>query len=517
VSFQSSFSIKTIIAALFAGLLGLSWLIQALFPPQPAENRWFTEGSTMNYLQLGEESERTPLFLMPDSYEGPRLLIPVAERLAEDRLVIIPLYSSLDEEESSYDTATRAEGVRRLIDELEFEEVHLAGYGYGGVTAAHLTDAAPGKTRSLALMASPGIQEVHFLGSYRVNRTLYSLLIPIHAVFRYAIPHFGYYHHQPFQRDYVRSMVEMDLRPMEEIFRSVEQPVLIIHPEDDPYIPLSSSKETYRIIPQSELTVEPGGYRDIYEDPGRWQALLSDWMNRVEAGEVADRTSASQERTERAQKPFDAEETDTISGWPLFILAVLIISVMLINEDFGCITSGLMVASGLLDFQYALMICFTGILISDVVVYSLGRWIGTPILNVRPFKWVIRKRDIERAEEMLEMKGAQIVFITRFLPGTRLPTYLAAGILKTNFLAFLGYFVMAISIWAPLLVGLSSLIGQPMLNYIELYQDYALWIIALFFLFVYGILKYVLPLTTVKGRRELYVKLVRLRERLTGE
>ena len=49
--------------------------------------------------------------------------------------------------------------------------------------------------------------------------------------------------------------------------------------------------------------------------------------------------------------------------------------------------------------------------------------------------------------------------ISRFTPGLRLPTYLAAGLLRTSFPAFAGYFLLAAAIWTPLLVGATAFFG----------------------------------------------------------
>jgi hypothetical protein len=51
------------------------------------------------------------------------------------------------------------------------------------------------------------------------------------------------------------------------------------------------------------------------------------------------------------------------------------------------------------------------------------------------------------------------VLISRFTPGLRLPTYIAAGVLKTSLPAFAGYFLLAAALWTPALVGATALFG----------------------------------------------------------
>jgi hypothetical protein len=53
-------------------------------------------------------------------------------------------------------------------------------------------------------------------------------------------------------------------------------------------------------------------------------------------------------------------------------------------------------------------------------------------------------------------------------------TYFASGLLKTHFWKFLLYFTVAVTLWTPLLVGLSSWLGTRILPAFELFQRWAL-------------------------------------------
>lgn len=500
-------------------ILIFSWFIWWAFPRDSEPEPYITAHPELDFsFHEIEGPEGAPVFLLyPDSFDGPSLLIPLAERLSNHFRVIIPDYQvgeRSDDEE--YSPGIRALQGQKLTKILDAESIHVGGYGYGGAVAINHAAIDPERVSSLILMASPGIQQMHFLGNHRINRTLYSLLYPVHYAFRYAVPHGGFAAGHPFSVHYIRAMREMDLRDAEGKLRGLLIPVSLIYPEKDRYTPVTVAKEIHRIVPQSELILVDGSYRSVSSDADRWSDLINRQLSGAERGELPSRDTAERVRVEISEKPFDAESTDTIQGLTLLIVMGLLIMAILVNEDFGSITAGLLVATGIIDFQFALITCFIGILLSDVIVYSLGRSMGAGVLDIAPFKWVLKQRDLDRAEEMFEMRGAQIIFITRFLPGTRIPTYLTAGILKIRFLTLVGYFSMAIAIWAPLIVGLSSLIGQPMLSYLVIYQDYAIWIVMVFILFVYAVLKYVLPLSTIKGRRQFYVRIVRIKERLFG-
>ena len=64
----------------------------------------------------------------------------------------------------------------------------------------------------------------------------------------------------------------------------------------------------------------------------------------------------------------------------------------------------------------------------------------------------------------MSRRGMIVVLLSRFTPGLRLPTYVAAGLLKTGFWGFAAYFLAAAGVWTPLLVGAAALFGSEILG-----------------------------------------------------
>ncbi|TVR17542.1 MAG: DedA family protein [Balneolaceae bacterium] len=254
----------------------------------------------------------------------------------------------------------------------------------------------------------------------------------------------------------------------------------------------------------------------IQNDPSFWVDQLLWFWDIVEKGSAEFRANATQERIVNSKKPFEPDAVESHTGWPLVIMMVFIVLLTFINEDLTCISAGLLAAGGIIDLPFAITACFFGIFITDTLAYFLGSRVGRPIFQKVPFRWVIDEGDVERVENLLKMHGMKVIFATRFLPGTRLPTYITAGILKTDFKLFLLYFLLAIIVWAPLLVSLAAFLGRPMLGFIETYQDYALIVVAIIVLVIYSLLKFMLPLATETGRRRFVVKFLRLKERYIG-
>jgi membrane protein DedA with SNARE-associated domain len=138
------------------------------------------------------------------------------------------------------------------------------------------------------------------------------------------------------------------------------------------------------------------------------------------------------------------------------MLFLLLFFSTLASEDLACVSAGALIAGGQLTFFRGALACAGGIFLGDLLLFFAGRTAGVAFLNS---SWVHRNLSesrVRQASELLNRRGAAAVLFSRFLPGTRLPTYFAAGALGNNTRAFLLYFAVAASIWAPLLVWISA-------------------------------------------------------------
>ncbi len=184
-------------------------------------------------------------------------------------------------------------------------------------------------------------------------------------------------------------------------------------------------------------------------------------------------------------------------------MLVAIALATLVSEDLACIGAGVLVAEGHISFLLAAFSCFLGIVVGDVMLFAAGRWLGRAVVQRAPLRWFIQPETLVWASKWLERNGATVISISRLTPGTRLPTYLAAGLLHTPFRKFLLYFLMAAAIWTPLIVGVSAGLGGPFMHHPFL-EHQPLWLKLL----VGGVLlltvtRFVTALVTYRGRRGL--------------
>lgn len=182
----------------------------------------------------------------------------------------------------------------------------------------------------------------------------------------------------------------------------------------------------------------------------------------------------------------------------------------LASEDLACIAAGLLVAEGRLGFATASVACFTGIVVGDLLLFVAGRLLGRPAFARAPLRWLATPEDLARASRWLARRGPAVVIASRFLPGTRLPTYVAAGVLDTSFPAFTLWFVAAAAVWTPLLVGVSALLGGEAMERLLPILRFGPVAVAAAVLAVFLVVRLSIRLTTYRGRRLLVSRLVRL-------
>jgi len=195
----------------------------------------------------------------------------------------------------------------------------------------------------------------------------------------------------------------------------------------------------------------------------------------------------------------------------IFVLFGLLALATLVSEDLTCISAGVMIAEGRISFALGTLACLAGIFAGDLLLFLAGRFIGRAALSRAPLKWFVRERDIARGSQWFRSKGMAAILLSRFIPGTRLPTYVAAGLLDTSLPKFAFYFLIAAGIWTPLLVAGSMLVGREVIES-ALVSEQSLFvrtaIIAITVFLVVGLLR---QMSTFRGRRLLLGRWNRLR------
>jgi membrane protein DedA with SNARE-associated domain len=104
-----------------------------------------------------------------------------------------------------------------------------------------------------------------------------------------------------------------------------------------------------------------------------------------------------------------------------------------------------------LHWWILLPICILGVVVSDGMLYSIGRFGGQRLLNNRWATKLVPAEKRARIEENFHRHGILVLLFARFLPAIRSPIFIMAGVLRLPFTRF----VLADGIYA--LPGVSLL------------------------------------------------------------
>ncbi len=403
-----------------------------------------------------------------------------------------------------YSVEAHGRYLEQLMDALAIQRAHLVAYSMSGGVALHVYDRRPDAVESIVMLSAIGVQELELLGSYRLNHAVHAFQLGVLWAVQELFPHMGFMDDALLNTSYARNFFDSDQRPLRGILERYDRPMLIMHGREDLQVPVEAALEHERIVPQSKLALFDGGHGLVFRPGIRFLETLTGFVEAVEEGAAPTARTASLERRKEARRPFDAEGALKAEGLTLIVYMFFIALATLFSEDATCIGAGLLVAQGNIGFVPATLACFIGIVVGDSLLFFAGRYISGPLLTRRPMRWIISKEALEGASAWLRKRGAIVIVASRFIPGSRVPTYIAAGSLGLSFWTFLLYFTIASVIWTPMLVGISVVFGEQLLTrFLAIYEGYALWIFIALILLIWGMMHLVVPLFTHQGRRML--------------
>ncbi len=130
-------------------------------------------------------------------------------------------------------------------------------------------------------------------------------------------------------------------------------------------------------------------------------------------------------------------------------------------EDVAMALSVGLVGSQKMTFLSAFMACFLGISIGDIGLYFLGRWASELNLEKHEIRfnsenkttWIdqwyklLIKLKKYRPDKTAESYISYSVVLSRFVPGTRIPAYVGAGLLKYSFFKFFVLTILSVAFW----------------------------------------------------------------------
>lgn len=483
----------------------------------PVDDESLVTDSTMNLsgnLSRDADAPEIPVLLLHGSPGSGGVFRRLGSVLGAGRRAIapdLPGFGGSTTKIPDYSIRAHAAMTLQLLDSLAVGRAHVVGFSLGGGVALEMyrTDAA--RIASITLLSSIGAQEYELLGEYHLNHAIHGLQLFAIWTLRELVPHFGYADDAFLSHSYARNFFDTDQRPLRGILRGYQGPMLIVHGADDPLVPAAAAEEHHRIVPQSEMVMPDGNHFMTFLEPDRIAPPIEDFLDRVEAGTATVRATAEPARAAAAATPFDPSTVPPVMGFALLVTLLLIVAATFVSEDLTCIGTGLLIARDILPWMAGVGACLVGLVVGDLLLYAGGRLIGRPVTRIAPLRWMIREEELERACRWFTRRSAALLIGGRFVPGTRLPTYVAAGVVRMPLIPFSLWIAVAAVLWTPLLVGGTALFGAVAAERIGVLQHRALpWLIvtALGALIA---LRVGVPLLSAAGRRRFLARWGRVR------
>ncbi len=149
----------------------------------------------------------------------------------------------------------------------------------------------------------------------------------------------------------------------------------------------------------------------------------------------------------------------TLPADSTWLHALAIVGATFVSEDATCIATGLLIHGSQIGWLVGIAACTCGIFLGDLALWLTGRVFGRRVLE---WRWVRRRLSEPRLEQLgdwFDRRGWTAILAARFVPGTRLPVYLAAGVLGRRAGRFALWALLAALLWTPALVILVAVLG----------------------------------------------------------
>jgi membrane protein DedA with SNARE-associated domain len=169
-------------------------------------------------------------------------------------------------------------------------------------------------------------------------------------------------------------------------------------------------------------------------------------------------------------------------GYPAYVLLFAATGVgSPVTEDLLLLTGGYLIAAGVFSWPVGLPLSYACVLGTDCMLYSIGRFLRTHSLKRTGWlRRIVRPAQLRIATRWFGRFGDRVVFMARFVPGTRLLVYITAGLRAMPISRFLLIDGSASALYVPLLLWLGVKLGERIgaldraLDYVG---DRVLWIL----------------------------------------
>lgn len=126
------------------------------------------------------------------------------------------------------------------------------------------------------------------------------------------------------------------------------------------------------------------------------------------------------------------------------------------------------------------IVCFLAVLLSDVLIFWLGKFFGPRIFATKFFKKHFEAKHMERVNNWYKKYGALVCGLFRFTPGLRFPGHMSCGMMGVKLWKFLAVDGTAALISVPTQVVFVAYYGKEILTYFKQFKLIVIGVVLIF-------------------------------------
>ena len=146
----------------------------------------------------------------------------------------------------------------------------------------------------------------------------------------------------------------------------------------------------------------------------------------------------------------------------LFILLILGGIGLPFPEDATLILCGFLISQGIVKPTPAFLVVYSGLLLSDLSLYFIGKKYGRMVVTHKWLKKFISPERLSMLEEKFHKRGTLVILIGRHIAGFRPQIFLIAGVLRMSALKFITADALTSLGTIAIMVGIGYMGGQSL-------------------------------------------------------
>lgn len=155
-----------------------------------------------------------------------------------------------------------------------------------------------------------------------------------------------------------------------------------------------------------------------------------------------------------------------------------------IPEDITLFVGGVLAYYGLCEPITMVVVCFSGVMLGDSIMFWLGARYGRSLTRKWFFHKMLPDDRLDAVKARFNRWGNKLIFIARFMPGLRAPIFFSAGTFHLPFRVFFFYDGLAALLSVPLIIGAVYYFGDHLERVIRIIKRMEHGIVLVVFLVV---------------------------------